>query len=192
MDKQKTHLAAIAVLAVLLVGGAVSAYVAENGSLKKAKERTGNMSWIQGGPERMHGIANITDLNLPKNATRMQIREAARKRNTEELGLSLNATDQQIMDALQKTNDAKRARIEAAIESGDYENWTALRAQDPQGNQLISIITKDKFQKYAEMLLDEKKADALAKELGLSGKIKTGCGAEMHMQGKENRNRMKR
>ena len=169
MEKQKTHLAAVAVLAVLLIGGAVSAYVAENASLKKAKERTGNMSWIRGGPERMHGIANITDLNLPKNATRTQVREAARKRTTKELGLSLNATDQEIMDALQKTNDAKRTRIDAAIESGDYENWTALMGQDPQGKQVISIITKDKFQKYVEMYQAEKKAKALATELGLSG-----------------------
>ncbi len=175
MEKQKKFgLSAWAVLAVLFLVGAVTAYVADNASGNMAKAVRGNIMGMWGGLG-MHGTQNLSDLNLPANATKEQVREAVKEKTLEQLGLPSNATDAQIRNAMQEKANETQSQIDAAITSGNYDVWKALMEQNPRGAQLTTIITEDKFPKYAELYQAEKNVKTLSEELGLTG-MKMGGG----------------
>jgi hypothetical protein len=144
---KKLGLSVLAVLSVLLVGSLAWA-VADTASGNKTRERNGNMTGIRGGGcGGMDGMLKATDLNLPENATRDEIRAAMEAKMKEE-----------------------RALVEAAIAAGDYNAWKTAVEKTARGAQLTSIITEANFSKYAEMEGYMAKAKAIATELGLEGK----------------------
>ncbi len=180
MEKQKKFgLSAWAVLAVLFLAGAVTAYMAD---------APGNMT--RGGRGYMGlwggimGAQNLSDLNLPANATRAQVREAVKEKTITQLGLPSNATNAEINAALQKKANETQTQIDAAISSGDYAGWKALVEQAPRGTQLTAIITQDKFPKYVELYQAEKNVRSLSQKLGLNGFKAGGCGGRGRMGGK--------
>ena len=176
MEKQKKFgLSAWAVLAVLFLVGAVTAYVADNASGNMTKAGRGYIMGMWGGLG-MHGVQNRSDLNLPANATRAQVKEAVKEKTLEQLGLPSNATDAQIRDAMQQKINETQSQIDAAITSGNYDAWTALIEQNPRGAQLTAIITADKFPKYVELYQAEENVKKLSGELGLPGMKMGGCG----------------
>ncbi|MFZ2455731.1 MAG: hypothetical protein WAX07_04585 [Candidatus Altiarchaeia archaeon] len=166
--KQKTPFPAITALPVLIIAGLAAAYIAD-GDEKRAGRKTGKMVNIRGGTGQLHGVTNISDLSLPENASKAQIREAARERIINQMGLPSNATDQQIINALKELEDENHAAIDAAISSKDYSSWKAAVEKSPLGTHLTYLIPLEKFPKYAEMVQAEKKAAALRIELDLSG-----------------------
>jgi hypothetical protein len=203
MEKQKIGVSAWAVLAVLLIGGMVTAYVAD-ASGKTAKEGKGYKMGMREGWDRMHNMQNqsvpgmpgnesrcmmgergvlermppmqnLSNPNLPENATKEEIREAIREKTAEQLGLPENATDAEIRDAMQKKADETQNQIDAAIASGNYDAWKTLAEQNPGGAQITAIITEDKFPKYVELYQAEKKVKTLGEELGLPGMKMNGC-----------------
>jgi len=187
---KKVVLSALVVLAFFIVGGAVSGFVENNN--EKNRERTGNVTFMRGGPGRMHGISNLFELNLPKNATKAQIREAARKRILEQLGLQVNATDEQIIEATKKREKESEKAIDEAIASGDYNSWKTAVEKIPQGSYIASIISPEKFSKYIELIKAEKKADELRDELGLRDMIKPVYGPGMRPPAMEKIQKIKR
>jgi hypothetical protein len=148
---KKLGLSVLAVLSVLLVGSLAWA-VADNASGNKTRERNGNMSGgmrgggFGGGPGGMHGMLNVTDLNLPVNATRAEIKAEMEAKIAQE-----------------------RAEIDAAIAAGDYNAWKTAVEKTARGTQITSIITAENFSKYAEMEGYMTKARSIATELGLEG-----------------------
>jgi hypothetical protein len=158
--QKRMGLSVLAVLAVLLVGGAAWA-VAGSGFGNKTKERNGNMTGMRGGGfGGMHGMMNATGLNLPQNATRDEIKAAMDAKMTQE-----------------------RAEIDAAIAAGDYDAWKTAVEKTGRGLQLTSIITEANFAKYVEMEGYMTKAKAISTELGLKGNG-MGMGAGKGMGGR--------
>jgi hypothetical protein len=141
----------------------------------------GYMFGLWGG---LHGAQNLTDLNLPANATRAQIKEAVKEKTLTELGLPSNASNAEINNAMQKKANETQAQIDVEISSGNYAAWKTLVEQTPGGTQLTSIITQDKFQKYQELYQAEKNVKSLSQELGLNGFKAGGCGGRGHVGGK--------
>ncbi|MBN2250583.1 MAG: hypothetical protein JW724_00730 [Candidatus Altiarchaeota archaeon] len=190
MTKQKIlGLSALGVLSVLICGGLVTAYLAEDSMGKRGK---GLMM-----------RADLEGLDLPEDATREQVREAVRAKEMEELGLSEDATDEEIRAAMQQRMEERRAeteenraamqqkmeeqkaKLDAAVQAGDYESWKTLVLETPRGETLTEVITEENFQKYAEMQDHLQKAGAMAEELGFPGigkgmrggfgKMRCGC-----------------
>jgi len=160
---KKLGLSILAVLSVLLIGGMAWA-VAGNATGNKTRERNGNMTQMQmrgggfgGGPGGMHGIFNASSLGLSANASAEEIKAALEEKRNE----------------TEEKRKEQQAAIDAALVSGDYDAWKAAVENMPMGGRfasLTSIITKENFDKYAEMEGYLAKAKALASELGLDEK----------------------
>lgn len=75
-------------------------------------------------------------------------------------------------------------QLEAAIESGDYDAWIAIRQENnlPMNGRLFQVINKDNFDKYKQLYNamqsgDIDTANAIRAELGLGqGMMKRGSG----------------
>jgi hypothetical protein len=75
-------------------------------------------------------------------------------------------------------------QLEAAIESGDYDAWIAIRQENnlPMNGKIFQVINADNFDKYTELHNamqsgDYDTANAIRTELGLGqGMMKRGSG----------------
>ena len=175
MEKTKNKgLYALGALAVLVVAGMVSAYMADNALGNKTKERGGD-----GFGKGLQGMANLSNLNLPENATRQEIRQVVRQKAITDLGLPVDATDEQIRTAQQAKMNETQAKIDAAVQAGDYTAWKSLVQDTPRGQQLLEKVTHENFPRYSEMYDHLKKANVIAQELGLQGMGGPGMGKGM-------------
>jgi len=82
-------------------------------------------------------------------------------------------------------------QLEAAIESGDYDAWIAIRQENnlPMNGKIFQVINEDNFDKYTALHEameegDYDTANAIKAELGLGqGMMKRGNGASQGMSG---------
>ena len=84
-------------------------------------------------------------------------------------------------------NTDVQAKLEAAIDSGNYDAWIQIRKDNnlPMQGRMFQVINKDNFGKFAEMhnaMLsgDTAKADSIRAELGLGqgmGRNSQGSGS---------------
>lgn len=64
---------------------------------------------------------------------------------------------------------ARREAVEQAVEVGDYDAWAALMKDNPRAEEMLKVITKDNFDKFAEAHELMEKARTINEELGLPG-----------------------
>ncbi len=74
-------------------------------------------------------------------------------------------------------------RVDAAVESGNYEEWKALLSQEdhPRATYLLSKITADNFHLLKEWNDAQSKMESIQEELGFAPPV---GGMNFHVQGK--------
>lgn len=63
----------------------------------------------------------------------------------------------------------RREAMEQAVEASDYDAWAALMKDSPRSEEMLKVITKDNFDKFAEAHELMEKARTINEELGFPG-----------------------